>query len=614
MRSARFAWYVSVLLIAGLFGSPAQARVAATVQVITHAAVKIEANGKKIYIDPTGIVRATADADIVLITHDHSDHFDLTSIGNVAKPGTVFVASQSCVAALQAQFRITVMAASPGWRTTIGDIQIEAVAAYNLAKSQYHPSSADYVGYVVTVNGVRIYHAGDTERIPEMKTFTCDVALLPLGQTYTMNSVDEAAAAALDVQAKIAIPIHWGTNEGSYADALRFQTLLNGRVQVVITTGTGFAVTVDDPPPLPPPTIRDHPVSQTVAAGGNATFSVAATGTGTLSYQWRCNGQPIAAATGATFSLGTVTPAQAGDYTVLVSDANGATTSRLARLTVATPEPGRLLSLSVRTVARSKSVPLILGFVVSGGSKPLLIRGVGPALAGFGVAGALPDPMLEVHTTLNGQDTITASNNDWSAGGVAALRAAFVASGAFDLADSASKDAALLHSVDGLRSVFVYDVENRSGVTLVELYDTGSGNAARLTSLSARNYVGTGDNILIAGFTLSGNTPKRLLIRGVGPRLSGFGVPGALADPRLEVYMVKPDGSNVLFATNDNWGESDVAAMRTAFTATSAFDLPDPASKDAALLLTLPAGVFTAQVAGVANTTGEALIEVYEAL
>jgi hypothetical protein len=221
-------------------------------------------------------------------------------------------------------------------------------------------------------------------------------------------------------------------------------------------------------------------------------------------------------------------------------------------------------------------------------------------------------PLLEVHAIMNGQDTIAARNDNWGTGDVAALRSAFAATGAFALPDVATRDAALLYPVEGLRSILVYDTADRSGVTLADVYDTGGGNSVRLASISARNFVGTGDNLLIAGFAISGNVPKRLLIRGVGPALADYNVPGALADPKLELYEIRPDGSSVLFAGNDNWGDGDVAMLRAAFTATQAFALPDAASKDAALLVTLPAGIYTALVSGVGNTTGEALVEVYD--
>ena len=168
-------------------------------------------------------------------------------------------------------------------------------------------------------------------------------------------------------------------------------------------------------------------------------------------------------------------------------------------------------------------------------------------------------------------------------------------------------------TIDGPRTIHVADTVGRTGVVLVEVYDndTGTGSAGRLTNLSARNFAGTGEAGLIAGFVVSGNVPKRLLIRGIGPRLAAFGVTGALADPRVELFLSE-NGRSTLFAANDNWAEAGAAPARAAFASVGAFDLNDAASKDAALVVTVPAGAFTAQVSGVGNATGEALVEIYE--
>jgi hypothetical protein len=254
---------------------------------------------------------------------------------------------------------------------------------------------------------------------------------------------------------------------------------------------------------------------------------------------------------------------------------------------------------------------LIVGASATGGNKSLLIRGVGPALTGFGVAGALADPRLDVHADIAGRDTIVASNNDWATGGVTALRAAFAAVGAFDFADSTSRDAALLTTVDGPRTIHLSDSAGRSGVALIEVYDTNPTGTAQLSNLSARNFAGTGESALIAGFVVSGNVPKRLLIRGVGPRLGAFGVGGPLADPKLELFF-SDGGRSTLFASNDNWAETGTAPARAAFASVGAFDLTDASSKDAAMVVTVPAGAFTAQVSGVGSATGEALVEIYE--
>lgn len=199
-----------------------------------QASVKIEAGDKIIYIDPFQIAEAANDADIVLVTHKHDDHFSPGDIERVAKAETVFIAPQDCAKTIENKFNSQVIIAEPGMSTTVDEIQIEAVPAYNVVKTKYHPKESNWVGYILTIDGVRIYHAGDTERIPEMKEFTCDIAMVPLGQTYTMNSVEEAAEAVLDVQAKIAIPIHYGMYEGKPEDAQKFAELLEGKVQVII--------------------------------------------------------------------------------------------------------------------------------------------------------------------------------------------------------------------------------------------------------------------------------------------------------------------------------------------------------------------------------------------
>ncbi|MBI5381060.1 MAG: immunoglobulin domain-containing protein [Opitutae bacterium] len=360
-----------------------------------------------------------------------------------------------------------------------------------------------------------------------------------------------------------------------------------------------------------PPVIVTSPASQTMAPGGTASFAVTATSATPLTYQWHKNSAALPGATSSTLTVSNVSADAAGDYTVVVSNVSGATTSQFARLVVAPPEPGRLINLSVRTTARSKANPLIVGCVMAGDAKPMLLRASGPALADYGVSDALPDPCIELHALVDDRDTITASNNNWGTGDVAALRAAFAATGAFALPDTASKDAALLLPIEGTRSLFVYDTADRSGVTLLELYDAGSGNASRLVNLSTRSFAGTGDRTLIAGFVISGNTPKQLLLRGVGPTLASFGVGGTLADPRLELHTTI-DGRDTVVASNDNWGTGDLPALRAAGDATGAFALPDPASKDAALLLTLPAGTYSAQITGNGGSTGEVLFEIYE--
>ncbi len=599
---------LAALAVMLLVIAPASARVVGKIQALTQATVRLEVTGGPvIYIDPTGNTPTSGDADFILLTHNHGDHQSTAVITRLRKATTVIVSSPPGVPALTTAFPgTTIMAVTPGQRFTLGGIEIETVPMYNVVKNN-HPRAMNFVGYVVNIGGVRVYHGGDTERFPEMKTFTADVAMLPLGQTFTMNTVQDAVDAALDVQARIAIPIHWGNGEGTLADAQFFTSTLANRMNTMVNTPTdGFLLEVSETVAF-----TEHPASQTIAPGAAANLSVQASGTGALRYQWRRNGVALVGATSATLPIATATVANAGDYTVIVSDANGPLTSRLARLSVDTPRPGQLINVSVRAATRGGSTPLIVGAAATGGNKSILVRAAGPALAGFGVTGALPDPRLELHAEVAGRDTIVAANNDWASGGVATLRAAFTSVGAFDFTNAASLDAALVTTIDGPRTIHVTDAVGRNGVVLVEVYDADTGGAARLTNLSARNFAGTGEAALIAGFVVSGNVPKRLLIRGVGPRLGAFGVTGTLGDPKVELFLSE-GGRSTLFAANDNWAESGAAPARAAFASVGAFDLNDVASKDAALVVTVPAGAFTAQVSGVGAATGEALVEIYE--
>ena len=208
------------------------------------------------------------------------------------------------------------------------------------------------------------------------------------------------------------------------------------------------------------------------------------------------------------------------------------------------------------------------------------------------------DPQLEL---FKGSSTI-ASNDNWDS----SLAPTANSLGAYPLAVG-SKDSALLSTLaPGAYTTHVTSTSGATGIALIELYDADSApvsaSSARLVNVSGRAHVGTGDNVLIAGFVLSGNSTKRLLIRAIGPGLKAQGVTDFLADPELLIYH----GSEVI-VTNDNWNYADANTFATV----GAFAL-DPASKDAALVLDLSPGVYTAMVRGVGGTTGSALVEIYE--
>jgi predicted alpha/beta superfamily hydrolase len=388
-------------------------------------------------------------------------------------------------------------------------------------------------------------------------------------------------------------------------------TVFGGFRAVIDVQGYATGSPAEPPSRASAPQIVTHPESQTIAPGRRGSLAVTAIGGGAIGYQWRRDGTPVPGATQATLDFASLGTADSGDYTVVVTNAGGSTLSRIARLLVAAPEPGRIVNVSVRAAAGIGGQPLIIGFVVSGGAKPLLLRAVGPELArSWAVEGAVVDPWLEIHAVVGG-DRVIGANEDWSLAptGRDALAAAFDRLGAFPLTTD-SRDAALLLDVAGPHTVHAAG-RGLSGILLLEAYDAGTGNDARLVNVSARNHAGAGNDVLIAGFVINGNVPKRVLIRGIGPALTAQGVRQPLADPQLEVHA-REHGRDRLIATNDNWADTNVSEMRRAFTTVGAFPLPDDTSRDAALRLTLPAGVYSAVVSGAGGTTGEALVEVYE--
>jgi L-ascorbate metabolism protein UlaG (beta-lactamase superfamily) len=200
-----------------------------------NAAVKLISAHTVIFFDPFE-VPPQAPADVVLISHPHFDHLSPADLRKVAGENTVFVTprDKTCIKTIRALFHKDPITLKPGEQKSVAGITIEAVPAYNLNEAKGHPRAMGWVGYIITVDGIRVYHAGDTAHIPEMKTLACDIALLPLGQLYTMQSVEDAARAALDVRAGIAIPIHYGSYEGTENDAYRFKELLTGKVRVII--------------------------------------------------------------------------------------------------------------------------------------------------------------------------------------------------------------------------------------------------------------------------------------------------------------------------------------------------------------------------------------------
>lgn len=182
--------------------------------------------GKIVYADPYQI-RHSDVADIILVSHDHHDHCSPDDIKKLSGPNTVVVAAKQCSGKLGG-LEGEVVYVEPGGTTMIDGIQVSAVPAYNVNKS-FHPKEKNGVGFVVTARGVRIYFAGDTDRIPEMKELSVDIALLPVSGTYVMTA-SEAAEAAADIKPAYVIPMHYGSIVGSEADASRFEELVRSKL------------------------------------------------------------------------------------------------------------------------------------------------------------------------------------------------------------------------------------------------------------------------------------------------------------------------------------------------------------------------------------------------
>ncbi|MFQ6069879.1 MAG: MBL fold metallo-hydrolase [Candidatus Aminicenantales bacterium] len=196
-----------------------------------HASFGIETE-KIIYFDPWKMPDTSPKADVILVTHSHFDHLSVRDIDYLSKKGTTIVCTEDC----EGQLKGDVRAIRPGEEIDIQGIKIKAVPAYNPNKT-FHPRNKGWVGYIIDVNGISIYHAGDTDYVSEMKEAgKINIALFPVGGTYTMNA-EEAARAANTIKPDISIPMHYGSEViGTEKDALKFSSLCDGEVRILKKT------------------------------------------------------------------------------------------------------------------------------------------------------------------------------------------------------------------------------------------------------------------------------------------------------------------------------------------------------------------------------------------
>ncbi len=266
----------------------------------------------------------------------------------------------------------------------------------------------------------------------------------------------------------------------------------------------------------------------------------------------------------------------------------------------------RLINISTRAQVGTGGNVLIPGFVIEGaGTETLLVRADGPSLSTFGVTGVLEQPSL---TVFNSSGVAIASNTGWASSANPSQIAATAASvGAFPLAAGSADSALLISLPAGAYTVQVSGVNDTTGVALAEIYEVSS-TGTRLVNISSRAQVGTGGNIIISGFVISGNGNENVLVRGDGPSLAQFGVTGILAQPSLSVI----DNTRAVVASNTGWGTSSNPSQienTTALVGTFPFVA---GSADSAQVVSLPPGAYTVQISGASGSTGVALAEVFE--
>jgi cytochrome c peroxidase len=256
--------------------------------------------------------------------------------------------------------------------------------------------------------------------------------------------------------------------------------------------------------------------------------------------------------------------------------------------------PAQALNISTRLTVESGDNVVIGGFIVKGNSpKSVLIRGLGPSLGNLGLTGTLQDPVLELRDAAG---SVIVKNDDWGD-----IQRAQIEGTPFQPADN--REAVLIISLDpGAYTAILTGKDQPSGVGLIEIYDRDQGAASELANISTRGRVGAQNNVMIGGFILSGNGNTRVAVRGLGPSLGRFNLTNLLADPMLELH----DANGATIARNDDWTDDAAAAdlLRT-----NGLALTDP--HESAIFTSLPAGQFTAILAGKSGGVGLGTIEVY---
>ena len=273
--------------------------------------------------------------------------------------------------------------------------------------------------------------------------------------------------------------------------------------------------------------------------------------------------------------------------------------------------PPSLGNVSTRSFVQTGANVMIGGFIVQGtGPKRVIIRAIGPELTQFGVPNALANPLLELHDEAG---ALIATNNDWQTtiiGGIITSSQVSDIQNSGHAPTAASESAIVANLQPGNYTAILTGVNGTTGVALVEVYDLAPAASSSLGNVSTRSFVQTDSNVMIGGFIVQGSGPKRVIIRAIGPELTQFGVPNPLANPTLELH----NGGGALIASNDNWQTTVIGGIITSSQVSdiqNSGHAPTVAS-ESAIIATLQPGNYTAIVRGISNSTGVALVEVYD--
>jgi len=359
----------------------------------------------------------------------------------------------------------------------------------------------------------------------------------------------------------------------------------------------------------PLPAIVTQPLGATAAPGGSVTLSTAASGSPAPTITWhRDSASGTVVGTGSELTLASLTAADAGTYVAVATNASGAATTRPVKVGVRATgtQTERLANISTRGNVSTGAAALVAGFVISGSeAKDVVIRAVGPRLGSYGLPDTLADPRIRI---FKGAEQVTplVENDDWSSD----LADDFAALGAFDLSGDTKSAAVRVALEPDSYTVQVLGVADGTGLAIVEVYDAATGQPVEMVNISTRGNVGTGLQKLVGGFVVSGDVPRQVLIRGIGPGLAAYGVPGTLADPIIRLYETDSEGQPRFLRANDNWTAGDIETIESVSASIGAFAL-ERGSNDAVLLVSLEPGSYTVELSGVGDTTGIAIVEVY---